>query len=48
MYKMPQSIKQQCDYWRTGSVRPALGLARLPKKLGHRRVKSVGCNEYRL
>jgi len=36
---MPQGFKQKCDYWWRGSVRPPLGLARLPKKLGYRRVK---------
>ena len=30
---------KKCDYWWRGSVRPPLGLARLPKKLGYRRVK---------
>ena len=39
IYKMTQSFKQKCDYWWRGSVRPPLGLARLPKKLGYRRVK---------
>ena len=38
---MPQSFKPKCDYWWRGSVRPPLGLARLPKKLGYRRVKAT-------
>jgi len=35
---MPQSFKQKCDYWWRGSVRPHLGLARLPNKLSYRRL----------
>jgi len=38
MYKMPQSIKQNATIWWRGSIRPPLGLVRLPKKLEHRRA----------
>ena len=41
IYKMPQSFEQECDYLWRGSVRPPLVLARLPKKLGYRKVKPV-------
>jgi len=37
---VPQSFKPKCDYWWRGSVRPPLGLARPPKKLGYRRAKT--------